>query len=506
MFRPNKLKLLSAFFLMLGVGALAFLQIPNEELVVSPETTFVTEPVLPDGRVDYQHAVNALLSDGVTPENNAVVVLGRAMQLIDSGNPAIDEEFWNSLGVEPIHVEHRLVELSELRTNTDPLPDGSPVLERRWEEFDRIVSEPWKRRERPEWAEMIDLQQDAFDIVVEASRRPRFYFPLIGDGGLLYATLDVAQQFRPAVRNLAARAMLRLGENDVEGAIEDLRAARRLASLLRQSGTLIEMLIAIAAEGIVSRAEAALIESDQLSDEQLRDWREFLLMESPWERDFVDRLLVYERITGLDTVQGIFWNRISSELTEPVFPAGRFPGLYGDRTSTFREVNSWYDRLKPLQTAADYPARLKILDDWENDLEKLVAGIQPGPGMFKKILSPRSRGEVMGQIMISLLGPAARSVATAETRALINDQLLIAAIDLQLYRRQQGEYPQRLEQLVPDFRESLPEDWFGSGSVQFRREGAGYVLYSVGTDGVDNGGNPDDLADWPLLRIGNGVR
>lgn len=49
------------------------------ELRVSPETTVVTGPLNPDGTVDYVAAFNAELSQGVTPENNAAVLLLRAL-------------------------------------------------------------------------------------------------------------------------------------------------------------------------------------------------------------------------------------------------------------------------------------------------------------------------------------------------------------------------------------------------------------------------------------------
>ena len=39
-------------------------------ITISPETTYITEPLLPDGRVDYYGAINRILSEGVTPENN----------------------------------------------------------------------------------------------------------------------------------------------------------------------------------------------------------------------------------------------------------------------------------------------------------------------------------------------------------------------------------------------------------------------------------------------------
>ena len=40
------------------------------KITISPETTYITEPLLPDGRVDYIGALNRMLSEGVTPENN----------------------------------------------------------------------------------------------------------------------------------------------------------------------------------------------------------------------------------------------------------------------------------------------------------------------------------------------------------------------------------------------------------------------------------------------------
>ena len=39
-------------------------------ITISPETTYITEPLLPDGRVDYYGAINRRLSEGVTCENN----------------------------------------------------------------------------------------------------------------------------------------------------------------------------------------------------------------------------------------------------------------------------------------------------------------------------------------------------------------------------------------------------------------------------------------------------
>src|SRR5690242_13976022 len=47
---------------------------------IARETTYLTGPLLADGRVDYAEAVNAETSTGVTPENNAACLIARIVR------------------------------------------------------------------------------------------------------------------------------------------------------------------------------------------------------------------------------------------------------------------------------------------------------------------------------------------------------------------------------------------------------------------------------------------
>jgi hypothetical protein len=74
------------------------------------------------------------------------------------------------------------------------------------------------------------------------------------------------------------------------------------------------------------------------------------------------------------------------------------------------------------------------------------------------------------------------------------------ACALELHRREHGEYPEQLEELVPKFLPSLPSDPCGGKPLRYRREGKGdYYLYSVGANFRDDGGTkgaePHD-PDW----------
>lgn len=62
------------------------------------------------------------------------------------------------------------------------------------------------------------------------------------------------------------------------------------------------------------------------------------------------------------------------------------------------------------------------------------------------------------------------------------------AIAVQLYSRRHGRYPERLDQLVPEFLPEVPEDPFLGEPLRYVVEENGYAVYSVGQDGIDDGG------------------
>lgn len=62
------------------------------------------------------------------------------------------------------------------------------------------------------------------------------------------------------------------------------------------------------------------------------------------------------------------------------------------------------------------------------------------------------------------------------------------ALALSEHRNAQGSYPTSLEQ-IKSIPPGLMQDPFTGQPYKYRREGNGFVLYSVGSDGLDNGGN-----------------
>jgi hypothetical protein len=64
------------------------------------------------------------------------------------------------------------------------------------------------------------------------------------------------------------------------------------------------------------------------------------------------------------------------------------------------------------------------------------------------------------------------------------------AIALKRHHLRHGRHPESLAELIPALLPALPRDWMDGGTLRYRREAdGGYLLWSVGADGKDDGGD-----------------
>ncbi len=82
-------------------------------------------------------------------------------------------------------------------------------------------------------------------------------------------------------------------------------------------------------------------------------------------------------------------------------------------------------------------------------------------------------------------------------------RIVITAIALKRYQLKYGAYPTHLDSLVPEFVLSVPMDPVDGKELRYHRNGDNaYLLYSIGMDSKDDGGNPSmkrthaDYFDW----------
>ncbi|MDA1273751.1 MAG: ABC transporter permease subunit [Verrucomicrobia bacterium] len=143
-----------------------------------------------------------------------------------------------------------------------------------------------------------------------------------------------------------------------------------------------------------------------------------------------------------------------------------------ERTGTrARDLIAGLDQLEAFDQVvrAPYPQRFEVAKRMDAEVS-----VKSGFGSRGGILTPQF-------LYQTLILPDAS--LTARCRA------AITVLAIERYRlRGGGSLPLRLEELVPEFLETIPIDPFDGSPIRFKRIEHGYCVYSVGSDGVDNGG------------------
>ena len=80
--------------------------------------------------------------------------------------------------------------------------------------------------------------------------------------------------------------------------------------------------------------------------------------------------------------------------------------------------------------------------------------------------------------------------------------MVLAAIAIKRYALRHGRLPESLDALVPELLSSIPLDYMNGEALRFHHQpDGGFVLYSVGEDGTDDGGNANLRPDKTISRV-----
>ena len=468
--------------------------------------------------VDYEKELNDKLSKGITSENNSNALLWKVFGPKPEGGN-MPPEFFKRLGIdEPPEQGDYFIGLHKFMKDHLQLDQ---------EEFDGVYkqqgwasSRPWAAKDYPFIAAWLKQNEKPLNLVHEAVKREHYYNPLVSrktetdPGSLIAVLLPSVQKCRELASALTARAMLRLQEGKPDDAWADLQACHRLSRHLSHGGTLIEMLVAIAIEAIVSNSELAYLENANLTSKQMLEKLKDLQSLPPrssvarkidvGERHmYLDSLKLLRR-GGVGMLDGLPGGDSGLKLTPEEEKALRD----FDWTPAEENGNKWYDRMVAALKKPNRAERNRELDAIEADLKKLKeASTAEIEGLRKKV-NDKDAGKavvkIISDVLIGLLAPAIRKVQEAGDRA---DQIqanLHVAFALAAYHRDNGNYPAKLDDLAPKYLATVPGDVFSGKGLIYKPEAKGYLFYSVGANGMDDDGrwyDDEPRGDDPRVRM-----
>jgi hypothetical protein len=506
---------------------------PSPPIIVSPQTTRITEPLGPDGLPDYEQHVLELYRDGATPANNAVTLLWQALFPADV-DPQQYAAMASELGLEQIpsadqalvklhdrsneqRVLNWLLEREGLQTNspvvqadTGPIAgeggyddyygNSEPVVQKFLEQ---CMNRPWTSEQLPLLAEWVGENEKPLDLIVEASQRPRYYAPsptlLDRKPNLLIEMLLVhAQSTRDAARALSARAMWHLGEGRTHEAWQDLLAVHRLAVLMTQGRTLVEQLVAFAVRDTARDGTVTLLHHGHLTAEQARQIERALAALPDFDviaraLDEIERASALNAFIRVGAGGGAELFSAISGVQDNDFGNQVFNVVSVDWNLVLMETNRWYDRLVAAAELPDYQERAGAFDKIEADMQQLAADSRVPARWMAGVVSRQHRSSLVSSILLSLFLPAVTAAADSQDRANATLELTRLAAALAVYRAEHGSYPEKLEELVPSVMKKLPVDLYNAKPFMYKRDGDGYLLYNMGVNAADDGGSNDRM-------------
>jgi hypothetical protein len=361
------------------------------------------------------------------------------------------------------------------------------------------------------WADLdqeLQMGGATIDLLRQASERPQLNFELDYSQGFTLL-LPHLSKIKESALLLSASAMANLHRGDSAAGATNLHTMLVLLEHWKDEPLLISQLVRMAIAQITFTAQWEFLQSTNVTDPQLamlqRDWSNLQLV-APMENS-----LITERVWGARTIEQL---RTSNS------PSSAYGGWGG---ATYRGGGSgdWIDGLKDLtagvrRRASDnlwrvswsYDDELAVLQGDEVLIET-VRQVRTN-GFFKNALADRDRklaalgfnrpgGNWLRNHMDDELGMLGGETIESIARSLERLQncetfrvLTVTAIALKRYQLRHQTYPGDLNALAPEFLPEVPRDPVDGHPLRYQMLPNGaFLLYSIGSDNVDNGGDPN---------------
>jgi len=363
------------------------------------------------------------------------------------------------------------------------------------------------------WAEVeqsLAQDQTALTLLQKITEHSALDFHLhyergMGDG-FDFTNLHLGE-LKMSVQFLSSAAILALHDGQLPAAVDDERAALALVQALQGQRLAISELVRMAMMNIALHPSWEILHTPGVTEPQLA------ALQKDWERlDFIrggQDALAMERVAGEINVAD--W-RVSAAGLRRYFGLSKNArvvlGMNDDsdalpdkiRTNAkiffWRHWWSYPDELRSLkgyEVLLGTPRYLATNECFQTALAGQQAGLNARhftdlPDELTGTLFSDSPDfhSFISQSIVSLSQIFNKVMATETAR-----QMTITAIALQRCKLAHGGYPDTLASLVPEFLVAVPPDPVDGRPLRYRRQEDGtFLLYSVGENGMDDGGNP----------------
>lgn len=479
-------------WILLGLCAVLLIYAPrvgfkgDRPIRISRETTFLTEPLGPDGYVDYRAALENAASRGVTPDNNAAVLIWQAV-----GPSTVvrhhESEYFKLLKIDPPPVSgpyFRPVSAFRIKPLPPNLSPGQPDPNNPQWQLYKASSRPWSKQEFPAVAAWLKANSASLQQARKASLRSQYFSPLgfaadgMPDDGLFFAPTPLTDALVNLQYLVLADAMLDVDEGRLDDAWDDALTCRRLARLITSGKVPVDYRVGQwFAEGSVE-IDLAILGSDRLTAEQLRRFnRQF----SDWPQlPGCGAAIQSGRLMFLaDWVTFARFNRAPPMIDISLAKMRVWnPDTHVDWNAALRLTNSWFDRVEKAVAISSPIDRRRAMAALSAEMQEANRAITDVP--YNPFANPDSAASRLSVNMLATtIFPNLATFTDAEDEYLERVDMCRLAFALAEYRMDRGQYPATLAALAPHYIKSIPQDRFSGAEFQYRLEADRFMLFDT---------------------------
>jgi hypothetical protein len=358
----------------------------------------------------------------------------------------------------------------------------------------------------------LEFNQQTLDAMRVALTKPVLYKRLNYEEGLKRLDMGHLMALKRGAQWLAASGLNHIHLGDAVSALEDVEALVALVRLQESEHLAIDQLVRWAIEYLAVTLTWEALEGTDWDEPSLRRVQELwaqldfvgpviaaLRMERAMGRQYFDEARY--SIDELATVHS--WRAVDpivDAVTGSSRPARRQTSLV-DEVVTFLEK----DGLETVRKGVLYPAWQFAWSQHDQRqswllFQMLIDGARSAHEARSAILLQKIEADVnsisqpggLNRLRL-LLSPVSGTLVDLPKRgfqAQTHAEMVVCAIALKRCQLSHGNYPDRLDDLVPEFLTTLPVDYMDGRTLRYRRVGDDFKLWSIGIDGKDDNGNP----------------
>ncbi|MDR1923051.1 MAG: hypothetical protein LBQ66_01655, partial [Planctomycetaceae bacterium] len=490
--------LLSILFLVF----LYFCLVPSR-LIISPETTLITK-LNANGKPDYVGAFLLEHNGQLTnPDDNGL------RMVIEKFGPHVLEDathienyvwedlpkdktykgawyrkewipFCNAMSIDPTK---KPVEYKSIREKLEEI-ENSKYNNHRY--LAQLTDEPWRAEDHPEAAKFVEESAEALAVYAAAAKKPQWICYRKQSDSLANIHLIDLAFTHGACRDFLIRANERISRNDIAGAFDDAVSILRIGRHVQKGSVTIERSSGIRDEMYGINVIQSILTHCNPNAEQIRQFINEL-EKLPKPIHIPDKTMLFEEMMILDSLfntrnndlyNSLVFNSRSPYETSIFYLLTKLPIDYNIAT---KRIRTNFKQFEELSKENDTKKRMQFYFKFDDDIKHLHEIILNPSEELIRVPLITNRSILLADCMFYYCFAAHfRYELFNEARMEVQRDLLRVSLALELYQRENGHYPDKLESIAPKYIDAIPEDPFTSKELTYKKIDNGYILYSFG--------------------------